>query len=279
MAIPDVKTNSKKRRASGDALLIALLVAGGAIIVCLRLFVFQPFSIPSGSMVPTLIPGDYVLVSKISYGYGPYSLPLATAGLSHRIPASWLPERGDVVVFRVTGKTAVDFIKRVAGRPGDRVQMTKGVLSINGVAVPRQRIGGTTVEGSNQHGTRYRETLPSGVSYLTLSLNDNGIYANTPEYIVPPGHYLRARRQPRQFGRQPYARSGRLRSGREHDRPRRTYRVFKPERRALGPGLSGRSLVAAKTARGIRPASCQPAGRRRGAAVPPGGTRIAPRSF
>jgi signal peptidase I len=130
------------------------------------------------------------LVSKISYGYGPYSLPLATAGLSHRIPASWLPERGDVVVFRVTGKTAVDFIKRVVGRPGDRVQMTKGVLSINGVAVPRQRIGDTTNEGSNQHRTRYRETLPSGVSYMTLSLDDNGIYATTPEYIVPPGHYF-----------------------------------------------------------------------------------------
>ena len=190
MAIPDVKTNSKKRRTSGDALLIALLVAGGAIIVCLRLFVFQPFNIPSELMVPTLISGDYVLVSKISYGYGPYSLPLATAGLSHRIPASWLPERGDVVVFRVTGKTAVDFIKRVVGRPGDRVQMTKGVLSINGVAVPRQRIGDITIEGSNQHGTRYRETLPSGVSYLTLSLNDNGIYATTPEYTVPPGHYF-----------------------------------------------------------------------------------------
>jgi signal peptidase I len=190
VAIPDVKTNSKKRRTSGDAFLIALLVAGGAIIVCLRLFVFQPFNIPSGSMVPTLIPGDYVLVSKISYGYGPYSLPLATAGLSHRIPASWLPERGDVVVFRVTGKTAVDFIKRVVGRPGDRVQMTKGVLSINGVAVPRQRIGDTTNEGSNQHRTRYRETLPSGVSYMTLSLDDNGIYATTPEYIVPPGHYF-----------------------------------------------------------------------------------------
>jgi len=190
VAIPDVKTNSKKRRTSGDALLIALLVAEGAIIVCLRLIVFQPFSIPSGSMVPTLVPGDYVLVSKISYGYGPYSLPLATAGLSHRIPASWLPERGDVVVFRVTGKTAVDFIKRVVGRPGDRVQMTKGVLSINGVAVPRQRIGDTTIEGSNQHGTRYRETLPSGVSYITLSLDDNGIYATTPEYTVPAGHYF-----------------------------------------------------------------------------------------
>ena len=151
---------------------------------------FQPFSIPSQSMAPTLIPGDYVVVSKVSYGYGRYSLPLVTAGLSHRIPAGWLPQRGDVVVFRAPGAGAVDFIKRVVGLPGDRIQLTKNVLTINGVAVPRERVGDTAVEGSGQRATRYRETLTNGVSYTTLALSDNGFLANTQEYVVPPGRYF-----------------------------------------------------------------------------------------
>jgi signal peptidase I len=190
MTVVDFKPGQKKQRRSRDALFLAAIVVAGAAVVCLRLFVFQPFSIPSGSMVPTLIPGDYVLVSKISYGYGPYSLPLATAGLSRRIPAGWLPERGDVVVFRAPGAGAVDFVKRIVGLPGDRVQMTKGVLSINGASIPRQRLGDATEGSTGQRATRYRETLPSGVSYTTLSLNDNGPFASTPEYIVPSGHYF-----------------------------------------------------------------------------------------
>lgn len=151
---------------------------------------FQPFSIPSQSMAPTLVSGDYVVVSKISYGYGPYSLPLVTAGLSHRVPAGWLPQGGDVVVFRASGGGAVDFIKRVVGLPGDRIQLTKNVLSINGVAVQRERAGDEGVEGSSQRATRYRETLPNGVSYTTLVLTDNGPLASTPEYTVPAGRYF-----------------------------------------------------------------------------------------
>jgi signal peptidase I len=190
MAVPDIRPGRKKPRRSRDGLFLAAIVVAGAVVVGLRLFIFQPFNIPSQSMAPTLIPGDYVLVSKISYGYGRYSLPLATAVLSHRIPAGWLPQRGDVVVFRAPGKDAVDFVKRVVGLPGDRIQMTKNVLSINGVAVPRERIGDAVEGGSGQRATRYRETLPSGVSYATLSLGDNGFYATTPEYTVPPAHYF-----------------------------------------------------------------------------------------
>lgn len=190
MAISEGKQALAKRHSFGTGLLLAALATPGAVIVLLRLLVFQPFSIPSQSMAPTLIPGDYVLVSKISYGYGRYSLPLATAGLSRRVPDGWLPQRGDVVVFRVPGMTAVDFIKRVVGLPGDRIQLTKNVLSINGVAVPRQRIGDAVEGATGQRATRYRETLASGVSYTTLSLNDNGPYTTTPEYTVPPGHYF-----------------------------------------------------------------------------------------
>jgi len=190
MPVPDSKAGAKKPRHSRDAFFLATIVVVGGIVACLRILVFQPFNIPSGSMVPTLVPGDYVLVSKISYGYGPYSLPLAVGGLSRRIPGGWLPQRGDVVVFQASGKTPVDFIKRVVGLPGDRIQLAKNVLSINGVAVPRQRIGDEAVEGSSQRATRYRETLPNGVSYRTLVLNDNGVLANTPQYTVPAGKYF-----------------------------------------------------------------------------------------
>ena len=150
---------------------------------------FQPFSIPSQSMAPTLIPGDYVLVSKVSYGYGPYSLLLVTAGLSRRLPEGWLPERGDVVVFRMPG-TGVDFIKRVVGLPGDRIQLIQNVLRINGVAVPRERIGDAVEDSTGQRAIRYREMLSNGVSYTTQVFNDNSPFANTPEYTVPAGHYF-----------------------------------------------------------------------------------------
>lgn len=190
MVVADSKPDPKKQRWSRDGLFLGAIVTVGAIVVCLRLFVFQPFSIPSQSMAPTLVPGDYVVVSKISYGYGRYSLPLVTVGLSSRIPAAWLPQRGDVVVFRVPGMGAVDFVKRVVGLPGDRIQLKKNVLSINGVAIQRERIGDAVEGATGQRATRYRETLPNGVEYTTLSLNDNGPFATTPEYTVPPSHYF-----------------------------------------------------------------------------------------
>jgi len=190
MAVSDIKPEPKKQRRSYDGFFLAAIVVAGAIVVCLRLFVFQPFSIPSSSMAPTLVPGDYVLVSKISYGYGPYSLTLVTAGLSRRIPDGWLPQRGDVVVFRAPGAGAVDFIKRIVGLPGDRIQLIQNVLRINGVAVPRERIGDAVEGATGQRATRYRESLPNGISYTTFSLNDNGPFATTPEYTVPPGHYF-----------------------------------------------------------------------------------------
>jgi signal peptidase I len=190
MALSDSDSAAKKPRWPRDGLFLGSIVVLGAIVVCLRLFVFQPFSIPSQSMAPTLIPGDYVLVSKVSYGYGPYSLLLVTAGLSRRFPSDWLPERGDIVVFRMPGGTGVDFIKRVVGLPGDRIQLIRNVLRLNGVAVPRERIGDGVEDPAGQRAARYRETLPNGVSYTTQVLNDNGPFANTPEYTVPAGHYF-----------------------------------------------------------------------------------------
>jgi signal peptidase I len=175
-------------------MLLMTLVAGGTVILGLRLFAFQPFNLPSSSMAPTAVAGDQLLVSKIAYGFGRSSLPFDIGPSGGRIPAGWLPQRGDVVVFRVPGKDAVDFVKRVVGLPGERVQITDGVLAIDDVPVRRERAGNFMLgdEGSGQRATldRYRETLPNGVSYMTLSSPNGSFYATTPVYAVPAGHYF-----------------------------------------------------------------------------------------
>jgi signal peptidase I len=166
-----------------QALLIALLF---------RTFLFQPFNIPSGSMKETLLVGDYLFVSKFSYGYSHYSLPFSPRLFSGRI-WSGAPERGDIVVFRLPKDDSVDYIKRVIGLPGDHIQMIGGVLHINGKPVERERIEDfveTDAQGTTTRTKRWRETLPNGVSYTTLDLVDNGFYDNTPVYQVPAGHYF-----------------------------------------------------------------------------------------
>ena len=164
------------------ALLIALVI---------RTFLFQPFNIPSGSMKATLLVGDYLFVSKYSYGYSHYSIPLSPPLFSGRIIGGTL-HRGDVVVFRLPKDDTIDYIKRVVGLPGDRIQMIDGVLNINGEPVKRTRIEDfvTDDDGAVQRVKRYRETLPNGVVYTTLDLTDNGFYDNTQVYTVPPGHYF-----------------------------------------------------------------------------------------
>src|SRR5207248_9046027 len=106
------------------------------IVLVTRSFLFQPFNIPSGSMEPTLLVGDDLFVSKFSYGFGRYSLPFSPPLFSGRVLAAW-PDRGDIVVFR---RGADDFIKRLIGRPGDRIQLVDGVIFINGTPVERHRI-------------------------------------------------------------------------------------------------------------------------------------------
>ncbi|MBO0712635.1 MAG: signal peptidase I [Acetobacteraceae bacterium] len=157
----------------------------------IRTFLFQPFNIPSGSMEATLLIGDYLFVSKYSYGFSHYSFPFSPPIFSGRVLASE-PQRGDVVVFRLPKDDSVDYIKRVIGLPGDRIQMIDGQLNINGVAVKRERIDDYVDEegGRIMRVKRWRETLPNGVSYKTLDLQDNGFLDNTPVYTVPPGHFF-----------------------------------------------------------------------------------------
>jgi signal peptidase I len=158
----------------------------------IRTFLYQPFNTPSGSMVPTLLVGDYFFVSKFAYGYSHYSLPLSPPMFSGRIFASQ-PQRGDVVVFRSPMDVSTNFVKRIVGLPGDRIQMIDGRLNINGAPVKRERIDDfvqTDESGKATRVKRWRLTLPNGVSYAAIDLIDNGPYDNTPVYDVPAGNYF-----------------------------------------------------------------------------------------
>jgi signal peptidase I len=165
------------------ALILALLV---------RIFLFQPFNIPSGSMIPTLLVGDYLFVSKYSYGYSRYSFPFGPDLFSGRFWAKE-PNRGDVVVFKLPRDNETDYIKRVIGLPGDEIQMIHGVLHINGEAVKKERVDDFVVRdpaGRERQMARYIETLPNGVTYPVLDLVNEGIGDNTEVYKVPEGHFF-----------------------------------------------------------------------------------------
>lgn len=171
-----------------EALAIALFV---------RVLFFQPFNIPSGSMKNTLLIGDYLFVSKLSYGYSKYSFPWSPDLFSGRIFAGE-PNRGDVVVFKKPPQNDTDYIKRVIGLPGDEVQMQKGVLFLNGKAIPKEPAGefeniecdDAQVYCRNVRYKRYKETLPEGLSYYVLDLTTEGFHDTTNVFKVPPGHYF-----------------------------------------------------------------------------------------
>lgn len=165
------------------AVLIALFV---------RTFAYEPFNIPSGSMIPTLLVGDYLFVSKFSYGYSRYSLPFGLPLFSGRILNDG-PERGDVIVFKLPADNETDYIKRLIGLPGDRIQVKNGVLNINGQAVEREMLGAVNVSGfagRKSEVVEYMETLPNGRRHLIREYSDREASDNTREYLVPEGHYF-----------------------------------------------------------------------------------------
>ncbi len=184
------KTNSvqssgvmETMRTVGYALLIALII---------RALLFQPFSIPSGSMLSTLLIGDYLFVSKYAYGYSKHSLPFSPPLFSGRILGGE-PERGDVAVFKLPTDGRTDYIKRVIGLPGDRIQMRDGQLFINDEGVPRERVEDFVEEdrfGNIRRVARYRETLSNGRSYLTLDQVRGSSGDNTGVFTVPAGHFF-----------------------------------------------------------------------------------------
>ena len=164
----------------GYAILIALVI---------RSVLYEPFRIPSGSMIPSLLVGDYLFVSKYSYGYSRYSFPWSPDLFSGRIMES-APKRGDVAVFRQPPHPETDFIKRIIGLPGDHIQMKGGILYINDVAVIREKIADYVDEQGDSY-PQYIETLPNGVKHRIIEMQgDNGSLDNTDVFIVPPDHYF-----------------------------------------------------------------------------------------
>ncbi|MCB2048815.1 MAG: signal peptidase I [Novosphingobium sp.] len=194
----EVKTEEKQEN------FVLFLVKLALIVVIFRSFIFSPFNIPSESMLPRLLHGDYLLAAKWPYGYSKYSLPFSVPLIAGRLFASQ-PERGDVVIFKAPPKNDIDYIKRVIGLPGDQIQVRGGQLILNGEAVPRKRIADFVVPVSPNtscyyphfaaqmaDGTlacrypQYRETLPGGRSYDVLDLSVTP-QDDTEPVVVPEG--------------------------------------------------------------------------------------------
>ncbi len=176
----------------GFSLAIALVV-----VLFLRTVAAEPFNVPSASMVPTLLVGDTLIAGKYTYGYSKYSSPLDVVP-DHLIPnvsgrvLERPGQRGDVVVFKLPHDTSINYVKRLIGLPGDRIQMREGRLYINGELVPRRDDGTFNVAryGSERPVQRYIETLPGGHEHAILEFSDTGTMDDTPEFTVPAGHYF-----------------------------------------------------------------------------------------
>ena len=184
------RTVSKR---SGIGETIRTIAYAVLIALAVRTFLYEPFNIPSGSMRPTLLEGDYLFVSKFSYGYSRYTLAFGLPLFDGRILGG-TPERGDVIVFKRPPEPSENYIKRLIGLPGDRIQMIQGILHINGVAVQRERVEDyvtTDRLGRETRVPQYIETLPNGRSYHILERSgDVGRLDNTEIFLVPEGHYF-----------------------------------------------------------------------------------------
>lgn len=182
MSDPTLKSMSRQEivdtaRTVGAALLVAL---------ALRIVVFQPFTIPSDSMEPLMLKGDYLVVSKFSYGFSRFSLPFNVPLFRGRIFGG-APRRGDVVVFNheKDGKRS-DYVKRVIGLPGDQIQLIRGQLYINGQPVKREELGPTTdPDNPARPVQKVRETLPDGRSWITFIESRDHYGESTDLYVVP----------------------------------------------------------------------------------------------
>ena len=171
--------------------LVKAMAVAAVVALLIRSFAFEPFNIPSGSLLPTLQIGDYLFVEKYAYGYSKYSFPLDLIDFKGRIFGAG-PARGDIAVFRQPKKTGIDYIKRIIGLPGDSIQVKEGVLYINGKLVMRdfRDADFVTDDGHSSLYRRYIETLPNGVQHYIYEISDNERFDNTPAYTVPPGAYF-----------------------------------------------------------------------------------------
>jgi signal peptidase I len=198
---------SGKKQEEGIWETLKVIIQALAIAFFVRTFFFQPFNIPSASMYPTLKIGDYLFVSKLSYGYGKYSFNFSfppfvakpwnccPVDFPGRMVLADTPKRGDVAVFKYPQDLTVDYIKRVIGLPGDVIQMKQGVLFINGQEVKKERVQDYVDPNGETGGgavvAQFKETLPNGVTYDVLDFGTSeGAPDNTEEYVVPANHYF-----------------------------------------------------------------------------------------
>jgi len=183
---------SRPKKSSNFWDTVKTVVYAVLIALAVRTVAFEPFNIPSGSMIPTLLVGDYLFVSKYSYGYSRYSLPLGLPLIPGRILYTQ-PERGDVAVFKLPRDNETDYIKRIVGLPGDRIQMREGRLYINDRLVERERIEDFIYReesGVAVRAARFIETLPGGRKHEILEVSDREFLDNTQVFTVPAGHYF-----------------------------------------------------------------------------------------
>lgn len=190
MARADAGTKVRSKDEGGIGETIKVVVQALLIALVVRTLLFQPFNIPSGSLIPTLLVGDYLFVSKYTYGYSKHSMPFSPPLFAGRIWGAE-PKRGDIAVFKLPKDNSTDYIKRVIGLPGDRIQVIDGVLNLNGRKVEKRRIDDYRTSDSYGRSVavpQYQETLPGGVSYRVIERDgDSGYWDNTNLYTVPAG--------------------------------------------------------------------------------------------
>ena len=188
-----LRNKKKKSNESSFFEFIKTIFYAVIIAIIFRSLLFEPYNIPSGSMLPNLLIGDYLFVSKFSYGYSRFSFPFGVVPLPEDRVFGSEPERGDVVVFKLPSNTSINYIKRVIGLPGDRLQMKAGKLFLNGHLVDQYNDGNFKHVYNNQYEQfldKYKEKLDNGRSYSILNMNDFQPLDNTKEFIVPDSHYF-----------------------------------------------------------------------------------------
>jgi len=191
------KAKAKPSAAQEIFEVVKTVVYALGIALVIRTLLFQPYTIPSGSEEPNLYRGDYIIVSKWSYGYSHHSIlgspPLFKGRLFFHPPT-----RGDIIVFKLPSDGHTDYIKRLIGLPGDRIQVRQGQVFINGVALPRKVAGvvravesrGPDADPVAIPATLMHETNPEGRRYVIQMLSEGGQADNTGVYVVPPHCYF-----------------------------------------------------------------------------------------
>ena len=194
-------TDNKNKNSWDQAIIDSFITIVVALALALgfRSVAYEPFHIPTGSMKANLLVGDYLFVSKYSYGYSRYSFPFGLPLFEGRILEMNKPKRGDVVVFRLPSNTHIDFIKRVIGLPGDHIQVTEGIVYINGEPLKRRQLEDFSDDEDKSNVktiSRFDETLPEGKEieilkqYKDSEPDKGGPADNTPLFEVPAGHYF-----------------------------------------------------------------------------------------